>query len=160
MYIAHKCIKCNNGYVEHEDGKTLFECSSCDYTENEDQFWINDKMASYLDDLEKEIETHYPYKEIDMIGCTLDLAIGYHIMGRIDGRDFCMANVIGECKKLHDKWQICYSNFARMERYIQRSENFANNRISKEKPESIEKYLDNVTSAKVVFKEFISQLKK
>lgn len=159
MYIAHKCIKCNKGYVDYEFGKNSFECSNCDVVENEETFWRHEKMADYLRDLEGEIENCYPYKEMDILGCTIDLAIGYHIMDRIDARDFCMNSVTEQCNTLNEKWQISYCNFGRVEKYIQRTEDFAKN-STKFQEESLAKHLEKIASAKIIFKEFVNQLKK
>lgn len=159
MYIAHKCIKCNSGYVEYELDKTTFECSSCDVIEDEATFWRNDKMASYESDLEQEIENCYPYRELDILGCTIDLAIGYHIMDRIDARDFCMKSAMEQSKKLKEKWQLCYCNFTRIERYIERTEKNAQN-ITTEKAEDIKKHFEKIETAKVIFKDFAQVLKQ
>jgi hypothetical protein len=151
MYIAHECTKCRKSDIIYNFSDT-FSCRGCGHTENEKEFWEAHRSEMYLRDLEIEIEERFPFKDMDMIDNTIDLAIGWHVLGKYDGREQCIETVLINIKELHDKWQICYCNFGKVERRMIKYE-----KIGTEEDRS--KYQIHLDSMRDFFKHFPEKMK-
>jgi len=155
MYIAHKCTKCRKSDIVYYINQTQLSCRVCGHIEEEKDFWQEMRSEAYLRELESEIEDCYPFKDIDLIGCKIDLAIGWHVLGRYDDRDKCIDAILQGIKELYDKWQICYSYFAKVEKRILKYEKIAE---TGDKEDHV-KYQVNLDSMRDFFKDFPEKMK-
>jgi hypothetical protein len=153
MYIAHKCTKCWKCDIVYNFGQTTYSCRGCGHTENEAAFWAANRSEQYLRELEEEIESRFPFKDITLIGCSIDLAVGWHALGKYDGRDYCIEAILKSIKELHDKWGICYSNFDKVERRIAKYEQIGNHDESAQ-------YKEHLDSMRDFFKDFPPKMKE
>lgn len=153
MYIAHKCTKCWKCDIVYGFGQTTYSCANCGHTEDEKAFWQADRSERYLRDLEEEIECNYPFRDVYLIGCRIDLAVGWHALGKYDGRDQCIESVLKDIKKIHDKWSICYCDFSKVERRITKYEQMRTDE------ESL-KYKEHLDSMRDFFKDFPEKMKE
>ena len=143
MYIAHQCTKCFKSDILFDN----FTCHYCEHTENEQDFWPAYQSERYLHELECEIDSRYPIKDIDIIDSVIDLAVGYHVLGRFDSRDYCINSIMNDIVKLNEQWDICYCNFEQVNQKIKSFKNITTDENSK-------KYAENLNSLTVFFKDF------
>lgn len=152
MYIAHKCTKCWKCDIVLGFGVPSFSCRNCGHQEDENAFWAAYRSEMYLRDLEAEIEDRYPYRDMSLIGNIIDLAVGWHVLGRDDARDQCNESILNGIKELNDKWQICYCYFGKIERRISKYEQLGT--VDEKK-----KYQKNLDTVRDFYKDFPEKMK-
>ncbi len=152
MYLAHKCTKCWKSDIVYFMEASNLSCRGCGHTETEEQFWQAMRSEAYLRELEAEIEDRYPFKDIFLIGNSIDLAVGWHVLGKYENRDFCINALLENIKNLYDKWGICYCYFDKVEKRMSKYEQISTGEDSL-------KYKEYLDTMRDFFKDFPEKMK-
>lgn len=153
MYLAHKCPKCSDGDVVFDFTTPKHKCDICEYVEDTDVFNYIENQETCIRKLENQLADMFPFRELSLVGSSINLAVGNHVTGKFDSRDFCMNSAIERAKAICDKWQVCYIGFCNIENAIKRYES-----IDAKYTEG-SKYTENVKSVREFFKDFPDKIK-
>lgn len=153
MYLAHQCPQCKKAdIVYYMDGKQ-FNCQKCSHVEDKQTFWQHIKNDSYIREIESELETNYPYKSLDIINSTLNLIVGYHLVGKSESVEQCLNRIKEDIVLLKEKHGICYCNLQQLEESIQDYENIPQDKRSK-------KYTETYKTLRATFQDVPKVLKQ